>query len=105
MAHLHTCVKVGNQIQYTGPTNGNHFLKSGEIGTITDILLWIDENPGMYMICVQFEHTSFTIKLSEICPNDTKFRLYHSDETLKMMKDCLHHFGIEEYKVKNEIYL
>lgn len=101
MAHLHTCVKVGNQIQYTGPS-GNHFLKTGEIGTITDILLWVDENPKSHMICVQFENTSFTLKLSEICPNGGDFRLYHSEETLKMMKDCLHHFGIDYYTNKGK---
>ena len=101
MAHLHTCVKVGNQIQYTG-LSGNHFLKTGEIGTITDILLWVDENPESHMICVKFEHTSFTIKLSEISPNDTKFRLYHSDETLKIVSDYLNYFGLDYFTKKGK---
>ncbi len=36
--------------------------------------------------------------MNKLDPNSTDFRLYHSDEELKMIKDHLHHFGIDYYK-------
>lgn len=97
MSYFHTCVKVEKKIQYTG-INGKHGLRTGDIGTIDEILSWVDSPNDLPRIYVSFESTQFGISLNDISPNSTDFRLYHSDEDLKMIKDHLHHFGIDYYK-------
>lgn len=88
MPHEHTCVFVGNKIQYTGPDRKNRFLKTGEIGTISDILIWTDSPNSAPRIYLQFENTFFGITLADISPNSTEFRLYHSEETLRNMNSA-----------------
>lgn len=95
MPHEHTCVSVGNKIQYTGPDSKNRFLKTGEIGTISDILIWTDSPNSAPRIYIQFEKTYFGITLADISPNSTEYRLYHSEETLRNMKLRMEHFGID----------
>lgn len=97
MAYFHTCVCVGNKIQYTG-INGKFGLRTGDIGIISGINSWTDEKEGGTKFWLEFENTQFGITINDISPNSTDFRLYHSDEDLKMIKDHLHHFGIDYYK-------
>ncbi len=95
MPHEHTCVTVGKKIQYTGPNSKDEMLKTGEIGTIDQILIWADSPNSPPRIYIQFEKTYFGITLADISPNNTKFRLYHSDETLRNMKLRMDRFGID----------
>lgn len=97
MAFQYTCVNAGNKIQFTG-MNGKYSLKTGEIGTIQDILIWTDDPNNPPRIYLDFENANFGITLNDISPNSTDFRLFHSDEDLQMLKDHLHRFGIDYYK-------